>query len=150
MDKLQQALSRTPARVLRLLRHGHHLPGAFFGVLTLRLALCGMSFRELSRYLEALARSLPSKAPSPPSGPIWAIRTASRCLFPGRPCLPQALAVCFCCRRRGIPVRLQFGVQRAPVSGWSGHAWVEHGQRILIGGPRRFVEQYELLATFDF
>jgi hypothetical protein len=64
----------------------------------------------------------------------WAIGESTR--FPGltaTPCLPQALAAHVMLRRRGIPSRLCLGVTRHN-DAVAAHAWVETGERSIVGG----------------
>jgi hypothetical protein len=64
-----------------------------------------------------------------------AVRRAAR-VVPGSTCLVQALATAWLLRRRGIAAHLHFGVCRADGS-LGGHAWLEAGGRIVIGGEER-------------
>ena len=48
-------------------------------------------------------------------------------------CLPRALAAHAMLRRRGIPSRLCLGVARSG-SELSAHAWIEVGERKIVGG----------------
>lgn len=59
-------------------------------------------------------------------------------------CLRQALVLWFLLGRRGIPSRLHLGATRGG-AGFAAHAWVELGDRVLIGGDQRVRERYAVL-----
>jgi hypothetical protein len=59
-------------------------------------------------------------------------------------CLRQALVLWFLLGRRGIPARLRIGAARGK-DGFNAHAWIELGERVLIGGDERVRERYATL-----
>ncbi len=60
----------------------------------------------------------------------WAMNAAAR-RIPGVTCLTQAIAACWLARRHGYDAALRIGVQNGdPLKA---HAWVEFGDRILVG-----------------
>ena len=65
---------------------------------------------------------------------VWAVKTAGRYLLGDRPCLPEAMAVQWFLRRRGIETNLNIGVKKDLDEGFSAHAWVEQGGTVIIGG----------------
>lgn len=71
---------------------------------------------------------------------VWAVHTAGRYLLGDKPCLPEALAVQWFLRRRGIEATLNIGVRKHPEEGFSAHAWVEQGGAVLIGGDMSQVD----------
>lgn len=73
-------------------------------------------------------------------------------------CLPQAMAVQWILRRRGIPSRLFFGARRRPcpesaphtdgsASGMDFHAWLTVGDDCVLGGAER--DTYVALPPID-
>jgi hypothetical protein len=75
----------------------------------------------------------------------WAIEHAAT--RPGRNtlCLPRALAAHAMLRRRGIPSRLCLGVARNRDE-VSAHAWVEAGEKKVVGGQE--AQGFTRLAAF--
>ena len=59
-------------------------------------------------------------------------------------CLRQALVLWFLLGRRGIPARLRIGATTGK-DGFNAHAWIELGERVLIGGDERVRERYATL-----
>ena len=49
-------------------------------------------------------------------------------------CLRQALALWVLLANRGIASEVRVGVESTAGSGFAAHAWVEHNDRVLIGG----------------
>lgn len=73
-----------------------------------------------------------------------AVRTAARRL-PGARCLAQALAAQILLRRAGVQAEVRVGLARGRDGRVEGHAWVEHGGRVLIGG--RDTDRFTLVAA---
>ena len=74
-------------------------------------------------------------------------RVARHVPFPAV-CLPQAMALQWMLRRRGVASRLFFGARRkAQDSGLDFHAWLTVGGECVIGGGE--VETYAALPPFD-
>jgi Transglutaminase-like superfamily len=63
---------------------------------------------------------------------VWAVRAVSR-YVPNATCLTQALVVQRFLIRSGHRCRLQLGVAKDAVRGFEAHAWVECGDRVVIG-----------------
>jgi hypothetical protein len=106
------------------------LMGAAFWLCVYRLALLAVPFRRLA----ALGmQQLPKPAPSAGADKIaWAIRVASR-YVPQSTCLVQALAARMMLSRVGLSANLHIGVAMAPAKGFQAHAWVELGNKVIIG-----------------
>ena len=74
-------------------------------------------------------------------------RVARHVPFPAV-CLPQAMALQWMLRRRGVASRLFFGARRkAQDSGLDFHAWLTVGGECVIGAGE--VETYAALPPFD-
>lgn len=99
------------------------------------LALWVLPFRNLRRLLFRLlpARGRPADRFSP-ERIAWAVAAASRYVPNARTCLPSALAAEALLRREGHPARLRIGVARRGGGGFRAHAWVESGDRVVVGG----------------
>jgi hypothetical protein len=63
----------------------------------------------------------------------WAVRHTAASI-PGATCLVQALAARVLLGQRGLPARVRIGVGRAEDAALRGHAWVESGGVIVVGG----------------
>jgi hypothetical protein len=75
----------------------------------------------------------------------WAIEHAVTLKGMNTPCLPRALAAHAMLRRRGIPSRLCLGVARNHDE-LTAHAWVEAGDRKVVGGEE--ARGFTRLAAF--
>ena len=65
-------------------------------------------------------------------------------------CLPQAVAMQWMLRRRGIGSRLLFGARRkAEGTELEFHAWLTVAGKCVIGGREREIETYSALPPFD-
>ena len=71
---------------------------------------------------------------------VWAVRAVSRCI-PGATCLTQAMAAQHLLGRCGHRSTVQIGVANDDRRGFEAHAWLVHGEQILLGGATadRFV-----------
>jgi hypothetical protein len=76
----------------------------------------------------------------------WAVNVASR-FVPGSTCLTTALATRVLLERRNHRACLYLGLSRTPAGGLTGHAWVESGGKVVMGG--RDFSTYVPLASFD-
>lgn len=65
----------------------------------------------------------------------WAVMVASRRLPLGSSCLTRALAARVMLARRALPARIVIGVAKNTQGSLEAHAWLEYGDRVLIGGP---------------
>jgi hypothetical protein len=103
-----------------------------------------MPFATLQRLLLRWAR--PAGRTETAERLAWALAAAARRLpSPFRACLPQALAAEALLRRHGAPAELIIGVRRGPTDpppsasivfrhrSFEAHAWVESGERVVVG-----------------
>ena len=74
----------------------------------------------------------------------WAIELASR-YIPQSTCLTQSLAAKILLHRAGYAAELHLGVGKDDDGQFQAHAWVESGERVLIGG--RQLEEFAPLCT---
>jgi hypothetical protein len=75
-----------------------------------------------------------------------AVTRAGR-VIPSATCLTQALAAQLLLERHGFPARLHIGVVRDGRQAVRGHAWVESGGKVVIGGPD--LSTYVPLASLE-
>ncbi len=106
------------------------------------------SLRQTLKRLATLIRTIPEKSPDAAVRIGSAVHLVSRCL-PKATCLPQALAGEFLLLRRGLPARLRLGVNERPGGGIQAHAWLESGERIIVGGPDAPAQYASLLDRGD-
>jgi len=68
---------------------------------------------------------------------VWAVRTVTGVLPAGNTCLTKAVTAECLLRVSGYDATLRFGVAGLPREGSAlrAHAWVEHGGRVVMGGP---------------
>ncbi len=104
-------------------------------LLLARSALVAMPFARVAKVVE---RTRPRRGNPPPDGDLeamlWAIRRVGDRLFPGNPCLPQAIVAQRVLRRAGRPAELRISVRKDRRGRFGAHAWVESGARIVMGG----------------
>jgi hypothetical protein len=136
-------MKRLPGKWLRLAPddRGRLLQAALL-VLAVRLGLRLLPLGALRRALDWSADRLPARA-GDLGRCLWAVTAASG--RTSRPCLAQALAAGWHCRRRGLPAELCIGVRREPGGGLIAHAWLESGGRVLVGGTDGELAQYTRL-----
>lgn len=72
-------------------------------------------------------------SPDHESEVVWAVMLISEQLVKVS-CLPQALTAQILLARRGISCELRIGIRKTPEGSFEGHAWIERGGQILIGG----------------
>ena len=146
---------RAGQRLLRVVRRLREVPAAerrllvsALGVLfTMRVALWITSTPWLLRSVLGRSSRPADRAPDVPAEQVGlAVRRASR-VVPFATCLPQALAVVWMLARRGHTGALRIGVKRGTAGELVAHAWVEHENRIIIGG--RGVKQYAVLPSIE-
>jgi len=75
----------------------------------------------------------------------WAVKVASR-MMPGATCLCRALALQRLLAKNGHGSELRIGVEKEG-DRFGAHAWLVHGDRVLIGGTR--LERFELLVAWQ-
>jgi hypothetical protein len=102
-----------------------------------RLALTLLPFGAIRRLID---RPLPSKAKlgsvPTPERQAWAI-LAMRRFVPRPTCLVQAVAGQWLLRGAGYPAQVQIGVSKGEAGKFTAHAWLEHGDEVLIGAAER-------------
>jgi hypothetical protein len=74
----------------------------------------------------------------------WAVHVA-RQLVPEATCLTQALALEVLLQRAGFPVCLRVGFAKGADNQVQGHAWVESGEKVVLGGVE--IERYAVLPV---
>ena len=106
-----------------------------------RIAMASLPFETLRRHLGRLART-PSYVRAPPDPSeietiVWSLQAAGRTLPPAGRCLIEALTGHVLLGRRGIATDLRIGVARDPDGTFKAHAWLEKGDRVVLGelGP---------------
>jgi hypothetical protein len=125
------------------------LAKAALWVATVRLMLWVLPFRSqrslLARFEGPTARESEND-PLLPERIAWAVQLASR-YIPRASCLTQAVAAKILLHRAGYGAELHIGVGKDDNGRFQAHAWVESGDRVLIGGCQ--LEQYAPLYTFE-
>lgn len=66
--------------------------------------------------------------------------------MPGASCLTQALVLRFLLARTGETCSIRIGVTQEPGAAFEAHAWVLHGNDVLIGGVTEKLERFTPLA----
>lgn len=70
----------------------------------------------------------------------WSVSSASRCV-PRATCLTQALAGAWLMAERGWQAEVSLTVPTSSKSGFAPHAWLLHGNTIILGGtPEEFYQ----------
>jgi hypothetical protein len=119
---------------------------ALWTVSTTRVRLAVLPFRGGRGYCRRVAER---KSPATPDRIAWAVDRAGA-LFGQATCLARALAGHVMLARRGFSSSIRIGVAPGEPGtascGIVGHAWLERGGRILLGGPD--VGRYKLLMTW--
>jgi len=85
-------------------------------------------------------------APLPLERVVWAVVASSR-VVPHATCLTQALAGRMLLARHGYPSRLHIGVARGEAGSLEAHAWLESGDRVVIGDQQ--LERFTPLLALD-
>jgi Transglutaminase-like superfamily len=104
-----------------------------FWLVAARLALILLPYAAIARLVKKVGRRPSRRPPLSPERCAQAVRRAAR-LLPGSGCLPQALAAECLLRREGHDPRIVFGVAQGADGCLDAHAWVQNGDRIVIGG----------------
>ncbi len=143
-----QLLPRWTGRPIReQLRIGHTASL----LLLVYVALRSSSYPRVLAGVERAARLLPAKAKDDFRGALARAERVERVahrIFPGHPCLPQALTVCFQYWRRSLPARIHLGAMRDNAGALSAHAWVESNGEVIVGATERLAE-YELFSGIE-
>ena len=123
-----------PEAERRLLLH------AAIVVASMRAAVLVFPFRWVCDRLRA-PRLVSDRLAAIPVGRLaWAVSVAARCI-PGASCLTQALTLQWLLLRAGKSGIVRVGVAKDGRRGIEAHAWVEHGDKVILGGdedPGRF------------
>lgn len=137
------------SRIQRYWYFRKSLTGAFVMLGLLRIALAVLPYRKVRQFTSASVARYPERHMhliAYESEMVWAIERVGRLLVGKRPCLPQALALQWFLRRKGIVTNLHIGVKKDDAKGIAAHAWLEKNGRVLIGGSDSPVD-FERLET---
>ena len=109
--------------------------GAF--LIAVRAALVLLSYRTVSRGLKVVAArnnstSVDRRRPTAEQL-AWAVTTAAR-VAPDARCLTQALVLHGLMIHYRYPSCLRIGFSRDQRGRLEGHAWIEHGGKVILGG----------------
>jgi hypothetical protein len=115
-----------------------------------RVALRLLPFHTVQRMAGRLARSGRDHGAPQEAGDqiLWALSAASRVLPGGATCLTQALAGYVWLGRKGRPADLRIGVARGSGGRLLAHAWLQSGDRMVLGHIGAEHERYTPLAAF--
>ena len=131
MRRLRKFISVPAADRVLLLR-------AAFVLAAVRLGLWLLPSRSVLDAAACQGRPAPKRrplaSPVPAERLTWAIRGAAR-YIPAATCLTQALALQWLLLRFGHASRVHIGVRKAAGARFEAHAWVECGDKVVIGGP---------------
>lgn len=125
------------------------LARAALWVAAVRLMLWVLPFRSQRSLLARLERPTTRELDPDPLLPeriAWAVESASRHI-PRASCLTRSVAAKILLHRVGYAAELHIGVGKDDEGKFRAHAWVESGERVMIGGCQ--LEQYTPLYTFD-
>jgi hypothetical protein len=117
-------------------------------VLAIRIGLWVLPVRMVARTLGSFVSRKPAETldPSLADRVARGVTQAGR-VVPGATCLIRALAVQVLLERHGFPARLHIGVVRDGRQAVRGHAWVETGGKVVMGGPD--LSTYVPLASLE-
>ena len=105
-------------------------------IVLIRLLLWVLASRTSLRLVRRLAALGPraARAVRPPAERLaWMVSAASR-VVPRATCLTQAVAGQLLLRHYGYDSSLCLGVAKSTSADFLAHAWIEHDQRVLVGG----------------
>lgn len=106
-------------------------------VVLIRLGLWVLPFRVFCRMIGRVGRPIAmNKQPETPRRVAWAVCAISRCV-PRATCLTQALSTQVILALLGIPATLRIGVASKNEGSIDAHAWLECGDRVVIGWENR-------------
>jgi Transglutaminase-like superfamily len=117
---------------------------AFFLVAAIRAGLCLLPFRTVQRLTAGAPRGVAGLHAA--ARCVWAVRATSR-FVPGATCLTQALAAQALLAESGHESRIEIGVGKDSQSRFRAHAWVVHGEEIVIG--RAGADEYVPLVAWN-
>ncbi len=114
---------------------------AIAGLARARILLHRVSPRDIERLNQASAECL-GEDPDLVARIGWLIPRIARRLPWRADCLVQALAAQDWLRAKGIATCIVIGVDKPSEGGFGAHAWLKHGDDIVIGGE---IERYAVL-----
>ncbi len=125
-------------------------------VAVVRLGLSALPYQTVRKWAARLAPQVgkgrdDAMTPREIGGLMQGIERASR-LIPKATCLTQAITAQVMLARRGQAARLHIGVARGESAKFEAHAWIECGNRIIIGGLGRGgteTQRFTPLVSFD-
>ena len=121
-------------------------------VLATRVAITLLPFQVVTRSLSRLARPKNGPQTNPHHADIdrivWFTEATGRRLRGIATCLTQALTAYVLLGRRGYETNLRIGVTRDDAGQFVGHAWLEKGDRIVIGQRGVNLERYTSFPAF--
>lgn len=112
-------------------------------VAIMRIALSLLPYRRIGRWIPA-----PAGAPANDDDVYrvaWGVAAVAK-LIPHASCLTQALAGQYLLAKAGHPATIQIGVAREKDGRVSAHAWLLHGDRIVLGGTSQKISSYTPLT----
>lgn len=105
-------------------------------MLVVKLALFLLPFRQVRRWAECGRLTTPEQPGSADEivRVVYAVERIGHALSRlGTNCLPQALVACRLIRKKGYDVTLKIGVRKVAGNGLAAHAWLVHGDRVILG-----------------
>jgi hypothetical protein len=132
--------------------NGRLLTQTFVVVVVVRLGLWLLPFQVLRSWLIRLMPTVADEAARDPAA-VDRVAVSVGLISPFVPrahCLTQALATQALIARRGCSSRLCIGVAKAGTTRFKAHAWVEHLDRIVIGGTAEQLADYSLVASLGW
>ncbi len=137
-------VARKFARRSRLgLRYAGLLLRALLTVVAFRALLFVAPYRRIATRIRV--RRLGAGEGMNPLLVAWAVSHTAR-LVPLANCLPQALATQYLLARSGVVVTVRIGVAQHACSEVEAHAWVLHGDTIILGGTPEGLRRYAVLT----
>ena len=109
------------------------------GITQLSLRFC--SFQQVRRVLLAAGRVGRRNRPVKSETLLWAMQAAKRRCPLRTTCLGEALVAEALFRQHGYQPTLCIGAARRD-GRFEAHAWLEHDNAVVIGGPVEIVQQY--------
>lgn len=127
------------------------LLNAWWLLWVVRLGLWALPFAWIRRASYRVSYPVQRLASDPPSvGHIgWAVKIASRYVPLATHCLTRAVSAEILLRRRGYSAELCYGVRRTREAPFIGHAWVESGGVVVIGGGPELTDVEKLIPHRD-
>lgn len=115
-----------------------------------RIAMACVPFRRIAAWLGTPGAESPATVTPEIAATAEAIGWAVSALGPRVPwdgrCLAQALAAAAMLRRRGVEATVSLGVREGESAGFTAHAWLRVGARVVTGGAGH--EGYKAFTTF--